>query len=395
MNSQIRRVTVVACLAFASLGTVAYAQTPAQDKMQKVMDKGLEFLKSHQSPDGSWQSGPRDLPGVSGLVLRAFVMDPRYNADTDFVKKGFERFIAQQQPDGGIYNGSVANYNTAIGVSTLAAANKAEYKPNIDKALAFLKGKQWNDSDSGADAPPAEGNNSFYGGWGYANQGQGKGRPDLSNSQMVIDALHDAGIPKDDPAYKAAVKFLSRIQNRSETNDLAWAGNDGGFIYSLGPNGQGQSSAGAFTTADGKPQLRSYGSMTYAGLKSFIFAGLSKDDARVKAAFDWITKNWTLDENPGMRTSNPGEAQAGLFYYYHTLARALNEYDQPVITDPQGKKHDWRVELIDKLAAVQKEDGSYLGDARWMENNPTLATAFAVLALQEVQKDLKEHPIAP
>jgi squalene-hopene/tetraprenyl-beta-curcumene cyclase len=112
----------------------------------------------------------------------------------------------------------------------------------------------------------------------------------------------------------------------------------------------------------------------------------------VRAAWEWISKNWTLDENPGMAASGPDTAQQGLYYYYHTLARALNEYDQPQITDAQGKSHDWRLELIDKLASLQKPDGSWAGDKRWMEDNPVLATAYAVLALQEAQEDMRQHP---
>ena len=132
--------------------------------------------------------------------------------------------------------------------------------------------------------------------------------------------------------------------------------------------------------------------MTYAGLKSMLYAGLTKDDPRVKAAWDWISKNWTLDENPGMRLNKPDAAQNGLFYYYHTLARALNAYDEPIITDAKGVKHDWRLELIQQLSSMQKEDGSWQGDKRWMEDAPVLATSYAVLAMEEVMQDLKEHP---
>jgi squalene-hopene/tetraprenyl-beta-curcumene cyclase len=165
------------------------------------------------------------------------------------------------------------------------------------------------------------------------------------------------------------------------------------LIYSPGADRKGESMAGSFTTPEGKAGFRSYGSMTYAGLKSFIYAGLSKDDPRVKAAWGWITKNWTLDENPGMKAGNPENAQHGLYYYYHTVARALHEYGQPVITDASGNKHDWRVELVDKLTALQKEDGSWVGDQRWMEQIPVLTTTYAVQALQEVQADLKKNPV--
>ena len=180
------------------------------------------------------------------------------------------------------------------------------------------------------------------------------------------------------------------MQNLKGSNDQPWAGDDGGFVYS--PALGGVSFAGEYTGPDGRRMLRSYGSMTYAGLKSLIYAGLTKDDPRVKAAYDWIRNNWTLDENPGMKLNDPATKASGLYYYYHTLAKSLNAFDQPTITDGQGKAHDWRIELIDKLATLQKSDGSWVGEKRWMEDNPVLVTAYIVLALQEAAKDLSEFP---
>jgi squalene-hopene/tetraprenyl-beta-curcumene cyclase len=372
--------------------SVVAAQASHEQKAQALIDKGLDFLKSQQKPDGGWQ-GDRDPPGITALVLRSFVQDANYKADTDFIKRGYDKLLSYQVPDGGIYQDALANYNTAIAISALSAAEGGQYKSNIDKAVAYLKGLQWTEMVTSADGQKISGqDDAWYGGWGYGGRSRGGGRPDLSNVQMALDALHDAGIKPDDPAFKAALKFVGRLQNSSETNDQPWAGNDGGFVYGPSDNRKGESAAGEFTTPDGQRRLRSYGSMTYAGLKSFIYAGLTKDDQRVRAAWDWITKNWTLDENPGMRAGNPEQAQNGMYYYYHTLARALNEYDEPTITDAQGKRHDWRVELIDKLASLQKPDGSWVGEQRWMESNPILTTSYVVMALQEAQKDLKQHP---
>jgi squalene-hopene/tetraprenyl-beta-curcumene cyclase len=233
----------------------------------------------------------------------------------------------------------------------------------------------------------------FFGGTGYGGRSRGAGRPDLSNVQLTLDALRDAGLTPDDPAFQNALKFVSRTQNNSETNDQAWAGDDGGFVYGPGDTRRGESMAGEYTAPDGRRLLRSYGSMTYAGLKSMIYAGLTKDDPRVKAAWAWIAKNWTLDENPGMRLNDPKVAQQGLYYYYHTLARALNAYDEPVIVDPQGHKHDWRVGLVDRLASLQRPDGSWAGEAKWMEGNPVLTTSYVAIALREALEDLKQHPL--
>ena len=54
--------------------------------------------------------------------------------------------------------------------------------------------------------------------------------------------------------------------------------------------------------------------MTYAGLKSFLYAGVGKDDPRVVAALGWIKRHYTLAENPG-------QGQSGLFYFYQTFAK--------------------------------------------------------------------------
>ena len=373
-------------LLFAARG-LAQSSTP-QDRAQQMIDKGLDFLKTQQKPDGSWQR-ENDPPGVTAIVLRCYARNPM--EDEPFVKKGFDKLLSYQKPNGGIYQDLLANYNTAIAVSLLADSKNPEFKPQLDKAIAFLKGLQWNDQ---AGSDPKERNavaqsDARYGGWGYGR----KARPDLSNAHFTIEALHDAGLKADDPAFKAALIFLSRTQNNSETNDQKWSGNDGGFIYTPAAEG-GDSEAGMVTTLDGRKQPRSYGSMTYAGLKSMIYAGLTKDDPRVKAAVGWITKHWTLDENPAMRDANPDQAQHGLYYYLYVFGHALDAYDEPVMTDAQGGKHDWRVELIDKIASLQKPDGSWVGGKRWMEDNPVLTSAYTILALEAAVKDLQEHPPA-
>jgi squalene-hopene/tetraprenyl-beta-curcumene cyclase len=366
------------------------AAAEAQDEARAMIDKGLAFLKSQQKPDGGWQ-GERDPPAITAIVLKAFAQDPDYGADADFVKKGYEKLLSYQVDSGGIYQDLLANYNTAIAVSALAAAKNPEYQPQIDRAVAYLKDLQWT-SETAPEGEQITESSPWFGGWGYGGRSRGGGRPDLSNAQMALEALHDSGLKPDDPAYQNAVKFITRQQNFSETNDQSWAGNDGGFIYGPADDGSGESKAGEYVGPDGKRMLRSYGSMTYAGLKSMIYAGLTKDDPRVRAAWTWITCNWTLDENPGLRADNPENAQWGLYYYYHTLARALNAYDEPVIVDPQGEHHDWRVEFLKKIASLQQPDGSWVGDKKWMENNPVLVTAYVVLALQEAQQDLQEHP---
>lgn len=386
MRLVFRLVTSVIIVASCSTVLAAENADPAQ-LAQSTADKALAYLKSHQKPDNGWQD-EADPPGVTALVLRAFLADDKYDADQPFLQKGFDKLLSYQMGSGGIYKDTLACYNTAIAISALATSKEAEYRSAMLKGLDYLRTLQWNDKIQGVpnDVTVASDKDVKYGGFGYGRSA----RPDLSNTQMALDALHDAGVKPDDPAFQAALKFATRCQNFSETNDQPWAGDDGGFIYT--PANGGNSLAGEYSGIGGRRMLRSYGSMTYAGLKSMIYAGLSHDDSRVKAAWGWISANFTVDENPGMAALGPENAQGGLYYYFYTMARALDAYGQPVIVDPNGKKHDWRVALIQKIAALQRPDGHFIGQRKWMEDNPVLVTAYTVIALEQAKQDLKQHP---
>jgi squalene-hopene/tetraprenyl-beta-curcumene cyclase len=361
----------------------------AQDAMAlatAAADKGFTYLKQQQKPDHSWQA-EIDPPGVSALVLKSFIEDERYDADMPFLDKGFDKLLSYQVESGGIYKDLLANYNTAIAISALAVSREAQYKPAIFKALAYLRTLQWSDNIEGVDAKmKVTAADPKYGGFGYGK----RGRPDLSNTQWALEALKEAGVPPTDPAFTAALKFATRCQNLSETNDQKWAGDDGGFVY-LDNGQEGANPAGEYTGPDGRVMFHSYGSMTYAGLKSMMYAGLTKDDPRVKAAWGWIQNNYTVDENPGMAQAGPDQAKGGLYYYYYTMAKALHAYGSPTITDAAGRAHDWRAELAAKIASLQQPDGSLVGQRKWMEDNPVLVTGYAMLALEEIRKDLREH----
>jgi squalene-hopene/tetraprenyl-beta-curcumene cyclase len=350
------------------VSTTAYA-SDAASKAAATLEKAQKFLVSQQQPDGGWQRSPQEPPGITALVVQGLALDPNYGPNNPVVKKGFEKLTSYQQADGGIYKDMLQTYNTAIAVSALSASDDPKARAVRDKAVEYLRKTQWVEGYAGPKGEEAKDkSNNFYGGWGYGRHS----RPDLSNVHFAIQALHDAGLKPGDKAYESALVFISRCQNLSETNDQPWATNDGGFVYSGG--GPGDSEAESYDGPDGKKHWRSYGTMTYAGLKSMIYAGVSKDDPRVKAAVGWIQKHWTFDENPGMRDNKPDQAQHGLYYYFQVAAKALNAYDEPTLTDDKGAAHDWRVEMIDKLASLQKPDGSFVGEERWMENNQNIVT---------------------
>jgi squalene-hopene/tetraprenyl-beta-curcumene cyclase len=122
--------------------------------------------------------------------------------------------------------------------------------------------------------------------------------------------------------------------------------------------------------------------MTYAGIKSLIYCGASKDDPRIVKAYGWIRKNYTLKTNPGMPKEPKDRSEMGLYYYYHTMAKCLDVMGVDTVEDSAGVAHDWRKELTEELAKRQRADGSWVNEQdRWMEGNPDVTTAYALMAL--------------
>lgn len=369
----------------AALATAAPANQDRYESLRQEIRqsiaRGNNWLKTQQKPQGNWDDG--ELPAFTALALNALVRDPNLDRSAGLpepLEKGYAWLLAQQKEDGGIYNRGLSVYNTAIAVTSLMAANRKSFEPAVVRARKHLINNQW-DLDQHKESDKAN-----AGGIGY---GSDKEHSDLSNTYFAIEALAlskkviDDGNHGDQPDldWGAAVKFISRCQNLEETNDREWASNDpknkGGFVYS-----PFVSKAGEAKTPEGRTALRSYGSMSYAGLLSFIYAKVSAEDPRVIAVKEWLGKNYTLAENPGMGAE-------GLYYYYQTMAKALSAANIKQLKLDTGKEVDWRNELAGKLLATQRENGSWINEnGRWMESNPVLVTAFTVLALEQIHDSI-------
>jgi squalene-hopene/tetraprenyl-beta-curcumene cyclase len=348
------------------------------------LDLGLRWMENQQHEDGSWAIAQH--PALTALAVMTFCLDPRREPSSPLppaAKKGVEYIMRCVQPDGGIYVPSdqgpaMPHYNTAISLSALIATGDERYRPVIAKAQQFLVAGQHLGSDI------------FNGGYGY-DTGTNRNYADLSSTYMVLEAVRasEVVLPNDVATasmqrkldWDAALQFLSRVQNLPASNDQAWAKQPtpddlGGFVYH-----PGESKAGDEMSEDGSRRFHSYGSMSYAGLLSFIYAQVDRQDPRVLAAVDWIQRHYTVKENPGM-------GPQGLYYSYHTMAKALSNWGENPLKLTDGTSAWWRKDLAEKLITLQRIDsktslGYWVNDnGRWWENEPVLATSYALIAME-------------
>jgi squalene-hopene/tetraprenyl-beta-curcumene cyclase len=331
----------------AATTTLASPATAAPDAEHREMaremiDKAIAYLRTQQDEaSGGWsvpENGP-NIPAITSLVLNGMLMSDDIDGDDPDVAQALDYLYSFLQDDGGIYDVILANYNTAI---TVSALSKLEDDPKareiIDRAVPFLKRLQWSEEaiPGREDTARVGRDHPYYGGVGYG----GSGRPDNSNMNLMLQAMHDAGIDPEEQVYQRALVFLQRTQmlhkddDGNVINDMPYAegSQQGGFIYATSPNednqGIGESKAGTIeeTLSDGTvaSRLRAYGSMTYAGFKSYLYANLDRDDPRVLAAYNWLRENYTLEENPGIGLD-------GYYYFLITMSRAMDAWGEPQI----------------------------------------------------------------
>ena len=359
-----------------------------KQEIRLAYERGLSFLKSKQNSEtGQW--GDAEPVAFTALAITSLLLAPERKA-TDPLPPEVEKAIAflmkNVQPDGGIYVKARANYNTSLALTALMLAPNLDREAKLLAARRFIIGQQNDFDEKGTLDNPNDG------GVGYGTpKPNNPAHADLSNTHFALEALYysqalladkgDAGKNEPQLNYAAAIQFIQNCQNRPETNKASWVSTDakdaGGFIYS-----PGETRGGETKTADGRTALRSYGSISYAGILSFIYAGVDKNDPRLQAVMQWITENYTLDENPGLGAE-------GLYYYYHTMAKALAIADVDFLKTKDGKIVDWRVDLSQKLLNLQKGDGSWANSAgRWMESDTSLTTAYMLMALARVHATL-------
>jgi squalene-hopene/tetraprenyl-beta-curcumene cyclase len=384
---------IISLLILLLAGIVSAAELPSQtdisllQEVTRAQERGSAWLVKQQEANGSW----RDHSGITGLALTALARSEKPSQDA--MDRAVKFLLSNVKSNGSIYGGGdtdkYPNYSTAICTMALLATGRPELTETIKNARRFLLESQFDEGENYDQSNPS------YGGIGYGK----RERPDLSNAQWALEAIRlteslETRTGEESPHTKTrlhwnkAVEFLQRCQKLPSHNDQPWAKesgtNDaGGFIYMPGDPSKKiapVSFADDVGPSKNEPQpLRSYGSMTYAGLKSYIYAELKKDDPRVKAAMEWVSRNYTLDENPGMGAQ-------GIFYYFHTVAKALTVYGDDTFTDAAGKVHDWRYELLKKFVTLQKADGFWQNENnRWWENDPVLCTAYSLIAIEILQ----------
>ena len=327
--------------------------------LETAISGGAKFLLENQAEDGHW-SDPH-MPALTALPLWALTGAKTDDAKADDARRKAAAFVlSTQRADGGFYvpkpgrgGSGLGNYNTSVCLSALFDSKLAPTAPLL-KAREYVASSQ------------LTGDDTMAGGFGYDKVSRRR-YADLSNTSYALSAM-------------AKTASLEEFREGGKRVDLDWD-KALAFVENLmkteGPDAGGAAynertpQGGSATNAQGKVSLRAYGAMTYAAVLSMCSAKLDKGDPRVRQSVEWLDRNWSVDENPGM-------GNQGLFYFYDIMTRALDAAK----IDKVGA-HEWKKELSAKIVSLQRADGSWANENnRFWESDPVLCTSFALLALE-------------
>ncbi|MHC4607033.1 MAG: prenyltransferase/squalene oxidase repeat-containing protein [Planctomycetota bacterium] len=393
-------------------------------------EKAADWLTAQQDESGAWmqalpQGGKVPSLGFTGLAVAALAGGPLKAKYKDNIKKAVKWLVFKQNEDGSFGEGSdgqfLKSYGTAIALMAFTAVDpkKEKLADKIRGAQAYLKHNQVKEG-------------VHRGGSGYGDLAPGekgirvKEYANMSTTGFTAEALRLSGLPKDDEFWKLVIEFCRSVQNSTEVNkNEAFLkqlkekglsiGDDGSLFYTPIADPEQASKAGTKKLVD-KEVIIGYGSMTYDGIKTYLYAGLGKDSPEVRAAMDWVRKNYAVDMHPGF----PYDAEKrghlmGLYYYYVVMARALDAYGETVrqsrirgtggpeaaedefMTDDgkvlktfDGKEHAWANELAEHLLKLQDREGFWKNKhSRWYEGIPELTTSYVLLTGNTILRNIK------
>jgi squalene-hopene/tetraprenyl-beta-curcumene cyclase len=281
-------------------------------------------------------------------------------------------------------------YATGIALMAFASVERTDKIANaIRGAQAYLKNNQLREGQD-------------LGGMGYGDESPSgkKGVANLSTTGFAAEGLKTSGLPQDDEFWKLVVQFVRTCQNNSETNknpEFVAAmkakglsiGDDGSLYYAPIADPAAQK-AGTRKVAD-KEVIQGYGAMTYDGIKTYLYAGLKKDSPEVKAAIDWVRKNYSVEVHPGFAFDQVQRHHLrGLYHYYLVMARALEALGENPFETFDGKKHDWAREIGEQLVKSVKENKLWKNEnPGWFEGDPVLVTAYVLVTTDVLLRNMK------
>lgn len=308
----------VACLSQLAAPRAAWGAIPM--RVEKAIEKGLDYLAKTQLSNGSWPDNYGKSPAVVGLALMAFMAHgeaPGRGKYRDATDKAIDYILSNAGQNGLIARvGSQPMYDHGFATLALAEAYGMSKRKDLERALLLA-------------VRLIERVQNPQGGWRY--------QPRPADADITVTGCQLMALRA---ARNAGVKVRSLVIRKGLDYIKSCARPDGGFAYQ--PGG-----------VSGKAR-------TGIGVLLLHMLGESDSELVAKGA-DYLLK----------KPPRAGESHFyyGLYYCTQAMFQKGGEHWQL-----------WRKNMLETVLALQTEDGSW--PKRGSSGGQTYAVAMAILALE-------------
>ncbi len=227
-----RPLAALALAAFASVLPAADKPVVDQTKVDRAVDKGLDFLKKTQNNDGSWSgpggSNPTTMTGMAGVALLMEGSTCREGKYSDQIEKAVKYLMRRQMANGLLVdprNPTEGSYTYGHGYALLFLACVYGEEDDTDQRIKLEKVLK-KAVEFSCKAVTKKG------GWGYVSGSEGGDFDEGSTTVTQLQALRaarNAGITVPKNTIDNAIKYLKDCTTPR-----------GGLVYNYtGPNPQG------------------------------------------------------------------------------------------------------------------------------------------------------------
>jgi hypothetical protein len=313
----------------AQLPSIRVSEAIPRD-VREIYDRGLAFLVSSQSEDGSWTGRGENGPGVTGMALMVLLAsgeDPNFGLYSNQIRKALRHIISQQNADTGIMGNSM--YHHGFGMLALAEAYGAVDDRNLNAGGDGKKTRSIGQAlELAVRAAVTSQKKNPLGAWRYS--------PDATDADTSVSgavlvgllAARNAGIEVPDESIDKAINYFTKMT--SSSGQVAYAGGFGGFDESVA--------------------RISIGTLVYA-------VSRRKDLPQFKATLANLTQK--------LEAQAQGYPEYGRYYQAQALFQG----------DVQAWEK-WNKLLVKQLKGTQAADGSFQS-----QFGPTIGTSLNLLAL--------------
>jgi hypothetical protein len=360
--SVLRAPNPVAAAALAAVaGLCAAGPAAAQDKKKAdtdvMVEKGLEWLKRTQEPNGAWtQGGGQYTTAATALAGLALMMEgstPKEGKYSDQISKAVDWFLKRSQTNGLLgtpaTEGGRYTYGHGFGMLFLACAYGEEEDPATRKKLEGLLKRAVEFSGKAQ---------TRQGGWGYISAADGSDFDEGSTTITQLQGLRacrNAGIVVPKSIIDKSTEYL-----RKSTTTR------GGVIYNLGPGGAAAQAGGE------RPAITA----------AAVACGFSSGNYEDKYAKMWIKYCKEVIYLKG-RVNGHDEYQN---YYFSQVIYVLGDDRYQKLFPDERKENailwsEYKKSMFDHFLRTQGADGGWQAGGGWGVG-PIFATGTALMIMQ-------------